>query len=115
MKRRTYLRPSLGGFIEAALERRDLPSIVVNDTLLRVSDEEHDGERPLRIVSAVKYGNEPTVTTTDEDGCDLVVHGFGPYDATVPFSEGPTGVLEDDLKSMVSWSEVRDACATCVI
>ena len=115
MKRRTYLRPSLGGFSEAALERRDLASIVVGDTLLRVSDEEHEDARPLRIVSAVKYGNEPTVTTTDEDGCDLVVHGFGPYDATVPFSEGPTGVLEDDLKSMVSWSEVRDACATCVI
>ena len=112
MKRRTYLRPSLGGFSEAALERRDLASIVLNDTLLLVSDEEHDEARSLRIVTAVEYGNEPIVRTTDEEGGDPVVHGFGPCGAA---GEGPTGVLEDDLKSMLTWDEVRDASATCVI
>ena len=112
MKRRTYLRPSLGGFSEAALERRDLASIVVNDTLLLVSDEEHDRERPLRIVSAVKYGNEPMVTTTDEDGGKSVVHVFGSCGAA---GEGPTEVLEESLRSMLTWDEVRDASATCLI
>ena len=111
MKRRTYLRPSLGGFSEVALERRDLPSIVVNDTLLLVSDEEHEEARSLRIVTAVEYGNDPKLTTPDEDGGESMVHVCGPCGAA---GQGPTEVLAESLRSMLTWDEVRDASATCL-
>ena len=52
------------------------------------------------------------VMTSDDDGGDPVVHGFGPCGAA---GEGPTEVLEDNLRSMLTWDEVRDASATCLI